>query len=693
MKKKWFILAITPIIFLTMSERLLAPPYSVVCVDPGHGGPGASKYGPNGDGHGTSGPVLGLSEQWVNLQVGLELRDLIYYSGGVGFPVIMTRWTEQAENLDWEEGYRYTMWQRVNRANYGSDGAGTLVTQFISVHHNSVMPEQGTEVWWSSQYLTDSSYARVRGYWRPAHQDSLLAMKSHLRLLDIWNYKDRCVTRCWPGSGSSFCCDETRLPSGKRKFVLFNTVMPSALSEASSLEDTTEELLFNDPNSGHADSEAVALYEGWYSHADNAGIAIVKNSYSLGNDGRIVITSDWGCDNGDTVSSPYISCWLFGELHCLKAITPQLISGYEYTFHHWTHLNPMGGQIGDDWYEPEWPIMVSAEYDYHRYVAYFTGGPYTAQVVSPDGYENWNVGEQRDIVWDVSIGADSTTTVYIYLDRNGGNDGYPEYLGSWEAKWGNSFTWTVAGDYSTHCRIKIVAEDVAGNSAEDVSNKDFIISDSGNNDPVIDSHIHCKYPEDECVDCIHYGEEVTIEILAHDPDGDSMYYEWFCMHGHFAENGQNTITTAENSVTYVAPTKGKAESPALRSEPSGSKTKGGEGEQTLFDDYISVEVMDVRGGHSFTVGWPELHDPEYTCIFGDVTDNGIADIGDVTFLLNYLYKSGTPAWAPIPPPQERADVNCDAEISIGDVVHLLNFLFRLGQPEWAPLECGWFPPE
>jgi N-acetylmuramoyl-L-alanine amidase len=70
MKKKWLILVITQIIFLAMSENLLAPPYSVVVVDPGHGGPEAWKYGPNGDDHGSCGPVLKLSEQWVNLQVG-----------------------------------------------------------------------------------------------------------------------------------------------------------------------------------------------------------------------------------------------------------------------------------------------------------------------------------------------------------------------------------------------------------------------------------------------------------------------------------------------------------------------------------------------------------------------------------------------------------------------------------------------
>jgi len=109
MKKKWLILMMTQIMLLAMSKQSLAPPYSVICIDPGHGGPGASKYGPNGDGHGTCGPVLLLSEQWVNLQVGLELKDLIYY---FGYPVIMTRWTEEADNLPAD--YDDAMWARAN---------------------------------------------------------------------------------------------------------------------------------------------------------------------------------------------------------------------------------------------------------------------------------------------------------------------------------------------------------------------------------------------------------------------------------------------------------------------------------------------------------------------------------------------------------------------------------------------------
>jgi hypothetical protein len=70
---------------------------TVICIDPGHGGPGASKFGYNGDGFGSSGPSPDpLSEQWVNLQVALELKDFIsldlkisYHQKGV---IVYNRW-------------------------------------------------------------------------------------------------------------------------------------------------------------------------------------------------------------------------------------------------------------------------------------------------------------------------------------------------------------------------------------------------------------------------------------------------------------------------------------------------------------------------------------------------------------------------------------------------------------------------
>lgn len=38
------------------------------------------------------------------------------------------------------------------------------------------------------------------------------------------------------------------------------------------------------------------------------------------------------------------------------------------------------------------------------------------------------MAEQETIKWNASIGADSSTWIDIYLDRNGGNDGFPEHL-------------------------------------------------------------------------------------------------------------------------------------------------------------------------------------------------------------------------------------------------------------------------
>ena len=48
---------------------------------------------------------------------------------------------------------------------------------------------------------------------------------------------------------------------------------------------------------------------------------------------------------------------------------------------------------------------------------------------------------------------------------------------------------------------------------------------------------------------------------------------------------------------------------------------------------------------------------------GDVTGDGLVDVGDVIYLVNYLDKSG-----PAPHPPDLGDVNCDATTTLGDVV-------------------------
>jgi hypothetical protein len=58
---------------------------------------------------------------------------------------------------------------------------------------------------------------------------------------------------------------------------------------------------------------------------------------------------------------------------------------------------------------------------------------------------------------------------------------------------------------------------------------------------------------------------------------------------------------------------------------------------------------------------------------GDCNSDGTVDVGDVVYLINYLYLGDAP-----PYPVEVGDVNCDGVADIGDVVFLINYLFRSG---------------
>jgi aminopeptidase N len=62
-------------------------------------------------------------------------------------------------------------------------------------------------------------------------------------------------------------------------------------------------------------------------------------------------------------------------------------------------------------------------------------------------------------------------------------------------------------------------------------------------------------------------------------------------------------------------------------------------------------------------------------IRGDANHDLVVDVGDVVYIVNYLYRGG-----PEPLPLESADVNCDGVVNVGDVVYLINYLFRGGPP-------------
>ncbi|MGB7060913.1 MAG: dockerin type I domain-containing protein [Candidatus Zixiibacteriota bacterium] len=58
---------------------------------------------------------------------------------------------------------------------------------------------------------------------------------------------------------------------------------------------------------------------------------------------------------------------------------------------------------------------------------------------------------------------------------------------------------------------------------------------------------------------------------------------------------------------------------------------------------------------------------------GDVNGDGIVNVGDVVYLISYLYRAGPP-----PVPMSMGDVNCDGIVNLGDVVFLIGYLYRGG---------------
>ncbi len=58
---------------------------------------------------------------------------------------------------------------------------------------------------------------------------------------------------------------------------------------------------------------------------------------------------------------------------------------------------------------------------------------------------------------------------------------------------------------------------------------------------------------------------------------------------------------------------------------------------------------------------------------GDVDDNGLVNVGDLTYMIDFLFRGGS-----LPPIPAQSDLNADCEINISDLSYLIDFLFRGG---------------
>ena len=62
---------------------------------------------------------------------------------------------------------------------------------------------------------------------------------------------------------------------------------------------------------------------------------------------------------------------------------------------------------------------------------------------------------------------------------------------------------------------------------------------------------------------------------------------------------------------------------------------------------------------------------QYVC--GDANGDGQANVGDVVYLVSYVFKGGF-----APEPLEAGDANCDHQANVGDAVYLISYIFRGG---------------
>jgi len=108
----------------------------------------------------------------------------------------------------------------------------------------------------------------------------------------------------------------------------------------------------------------------------------------------------------------------------------------------------------------------------------------------------------------------------------------------------------------------------------------------------------------------------------------------------------------------------------------------------FMDIFYQQNVPDefVPSTQPYLPGYPIYTVVEYAVLIdvldyrGDLTGDGVVDLGDMLFLISYLYKQGPP-----PVPYSVGDVTCDRAVDLGDILFLTSYLYKGGPP---PRCCG-----
>jgi hypothetical protein len=93
----------------------------------------------------------------------------------------------------------------------------------------------------------------------------------------------------------------------------------------------------------------------------------------------------------------------------------------------------------------------------------------------------------------------------------------------------------------------------------------------------------------------------------------------------------------------------------------------------VVDDFNNIYVTGWSYGSGTDMDYATLKYSE--AMRGDTDRDGVIDLDDVVYLINYLYMNGY-----APEPMEAGNTNCDGVVDVEDIVYLINYVLK-GGPE------------
>jgi len=288
-------------------------------------------------------------------------------------------------------------------------------------------------------------------------------------------------------------------------------------------------------------------------------------------------------------------------------------------------INSGGGLFQGKWLTKPHIVM-------QRILEWFATAP-SINVMLPNGGEPWFVDSTYDILWESVCFKDSARIEYstdagfswLSVVDTTTNDGV--------------YSWTVPDTPSDSCLIRIsdVVDGIPSDTSDDyfsIINYLLVMSPNGGE----------IWMKDNTYDI--FWESISSKDSARIEYSTDAGFSWLSV---------VDTTTNDGAYSWTVP-----------GTPS---------------DSCLVRIFDVDDGIPSDTSDDYFSIIDY--VYGDADGNRVVDLGDILFLISYLYKGG-----PSPVPLAAGDVNGDCEIGLGDLLHLISYLYKGGPAPQAGCAIG-----